>query len=182
MSKLIVSEWVSLDGIFDAGSFDEWYSPYHSDSRAEYIQQTINSSDIMLYGRKTYEMLYPYWSALKNNEMGVAGKLNSAKKYMVSTTAKQAPWENTTIIGSDVLETIAALKKEQKGNILVQGSGELALALLASGLVDELKLLVHPHIAGGGKRLFNDTSSFPLKLSSIQQLDKGVVALSYQKA
>jgi dihydrofolate reductase len=182
MSKLIVSEWVSLDGIFDAGSFDQWFSPYHSDSRGSYIQQVINSCDIMLYGRKTYEMLYPYWSSFKNNEMGVADKLNSAKKYLVSSTAKQAPWENTTTISKAVLETIAAVKNEEPGNILVQGSGELVRALLAAGLVDELKLLVNPHISGSGARLFENASSAGLKLISLQQLDNGVIALSYERA
>src|SRR5258706_9234558 len=101
MRKLIVTEWVSLDGVFDAGTMDKWFNPYHSDSRAKYIQDTIDHCEIMLYGRVTYEMMYPYWSALKNNEMGVAEKLNKVKKYIVSSTLKKANWENSAIINQN---------------------------------------------------------------------------------
>jgi dihydrofolate reductase len=97
MRQLIATEWVSLDGIFDSSSMEQWFNPYHSDSRAKYIQDTIQNCDAMLYGRNTYEMLFPYWSSLKNNEMGVADKLNKAKKYVVSSTLKEANWENSTI-------------------------------------------------------------------------------------
>ena len=179
MRQLIATEWVSLNGIFDSGSFEQWFNPYHSDSRAKYIQDCIQNCDAMLYGRNTYEMLYPYWSSLKNNEMGVAEKLNKVKKYVVSTNLKQAPWENTTIIDKDIIAAIEAIKNEDGGNILVQGSGVLLNKLLAAGLVDELKLLVHPHIATEGQFLFNETNT-SLELNHVQQLDKGVLALSYK--
>ncbi len=74
MRQIIVSEWISLDGVFDAGSMEQWFNPYHSESRAQYLQQVIDNCSAMLYGRHTYEMLYPYWSQLRNNEMGVADK------------------------------------------------------------------------------------------------------------
>jgi dihydrofolate reductase len=180
MRQLIVTEWVSLDGIFDAASFEEWFNPYHSDSRVKYIQNTIRECEILLYGRITYEMLYPYWSSLKNNEMGVAEKLNKAKKYVVSATMTEAPWEDTTIIDRNVVETIRAIKQETGGDILVQGSGHLLQSLLEAGLVDELKLLVHPHTAGTGKRLFDKRSTFGFELVSSEQLEKGVVGLIYR--
>jgi dihydrofolate reductase len=93
MRKLIVTEWVSLDGIFDAGSMNKWWMPFDSETRQKYIQDTINNCEIMLYGRTTYEMLYPYWSSFKNNEQGVADKLNNCKKYVVSSKLKKAPGE-----------------------------------------------------------------------------------------
>jgi dihydrofolate reductase len=179
MRKLIVTEWVSLDGVFDADSMNKWFNPYHSDSRAKYIQDTIQHCEIMLYGRVTYEMMYPHWSALKNNEMGVAEKLNKVKKYVVSSTLKKANWENSNIINQNSIKEISLLKQEQGGDILVQGSATLVKSLLGAGLVDELKLLVNPYIAGTGRRVFSDEINKELELLNLQQLDKGVLVLTY---
>lgn len=89
MRELIVTQWVSLDGIFDGKSMNTWWMPFDSRGRQHYIQDTINNCDIMLYGRKTYEMLYPYWSSFKHDEQGVANKLNKGKKYVVSSNLKR---------------------------------------------------------------------------------------------
>jgi dihydrofolate reductase len=180
MRQLIVTEWMSLDGIFDATLMEQWFNPYHSDDRARSIQSTIDNCDAMLYGRVTYDMLYPYWSSLKNNEMGVADKLNKVKKYVVSSTMKQANWENSTIIDKDIISAITKLKQQAGGNILVQGSGRLVRQLLEAGLVDELKLLVQPHIMGSGQRLFPEAMNIGLQCSQVQRLDKGVVLASYK--
>lgn len=181
MRKLIVTEWVSLDGIFDAGLMAQWFNPYHSDSRAQSIKSVIDDCEIMLYGRKTYEMLYPYWSSLKNNEMGVAEKLNKVEKYVVSATMKDAPWEKTTIVKGDIPAQIRALKEEGGGAILVQGSGQLVQTLLKEGLVDSLKLLIQPHIMGTGARLFEGVMDTGLACSEVRQLDNGVLAVTYTK-
>lgn len=180
MRQIIVTEWVSLDGIFDATLMEQWFNPYHSDSRAKYIQDTIDNCDAMLYGRNTYNMLYPYWSSLKNNEMGVAEKLNKVKKYVVSSTMKKADWENSTIINNDIIKEIGQLKQQEGGNILIQGSGKLVNQLLEAGLVDELKLLIQPHIMGAGQPLFQKALNIGLQCKQVQQLDKGVVSISYQ--
>lgn len=182
MRKLIVTEWVSLDGIFDAGFMAQWFNPYHSDSRAQSIRSVIDDCEIMLYGRKTYEMLYPYWSSLTNNEMGVAEKLNKVKKYVVSATMKEAAWENTTIVREDMIAQIRALKEEDGGAILVQGSGQLVQALLKEGLVDSLKLLIQPHIMGTGARLFEGLMDIGLQCNEVRQLDNGVLAVTYTAA
>jgi dihydrofolate reductase len=180
MRKLIVTTWMSLDGIVDATSMDQWFNPYHSDSRAQSIQETIHDCQIMLYGRKTYEMLYPYWSQFRNNEMGVAEKLNKVKKYLVSTTVQQGAWDNTTIIGKDVTKEIADLKSQGDGNILVQGSATLVRGLLAGGLVDEFKYLVQPHIMGVEHGQFFQNMATGLDLISCQQLENGVLSLRYK--
>jgi len=180
MRKLIVTEWMSLDGIFDAASMGQWFNPYHSNDRAKSIQDTIHNCDIMLYGRKTYEMLFPYWSQFKTNEMGVAEKLNNVKKYVVSTTLFEAGWHNTTIIGKDVVNVIGDLKKQDGGNILVQGSATLVKTLLGAGLVDEFKLLVQPHIMGAQSGRFFDGSTGGLELISMQTLEHGVLVLCYR--
>lgn len=177
---MIVTEWMSLDGVNDATTMAEWFNPYHSESRAKSIQETIHDCEIMLYGKNTYQMLYPYWSSMKNNEMGVADKLNKTKKYLVSTTLNEAPWENTTIIKGDVIKEITKLKKGKGGNILVQGSNTLVRALLAEGLVDELNLLIQPHIVGStNASLFKDIQA-GLQLIYVEQLENGVLQICYK--
>jgi len=180
MKKLIVTEWMSLDGIFDAASMGQWFNPYHSDDRAKSIQETIQNCDMMLYGRKTYEMLFPYWSQFKNNEMGVAEKLNRVKKYVVSTTLHEARWENTTIVGKDITNAIGELKRQDGGNILVQGSAMLVKTLQEAGLVDEFKLVVQPHIMGTQSGHFFNGMTGGLELISTKTLANGVLILCYR--
>lgn len=180
MRQLIVTEWVSLDGIFDSNLMNKWFEPYHSDSRATSIRETIDNCDVMLYGRNTYEMMYPYWSSLKNNEMGVAAKLNAVKKYVVSTTLKVAPWQPSTILRQNAIKEIAAIKEEEGGPILVQGSATLVKSLLEAKLVDELRLMIHPHIVGSGKRLFEGELSIGLERVDVQKLDKGVTVVKFR--
>jgi dihydrofolate reductase len=180
MKSLIVTEWVSLDGIFDSGSMDKWWNPFDSPIRQKYIQDTINNSDIMLYGRATYEMLYPYWSTFKDNAMGVADKLNKGKKYVVSSSLKKANWENTTILSKDFVKEVAKLKKQDSGYILVQGSSSLLKPLLEAGLVDELKLLINPYIMGNGARPFLGEIECNLEFFEFRKLDKNVVLLNYK--
>jgi len=180
MRKLIATEWTSLDGVFDAGTMNLWFNPYHSDSRASAIQETISDCDAILYGRVTYEMLYPYWSSLKNNEMGVAEKLNKVKKYLYSQTVRNADWENTEVLRGDLAHEIAAIKNQPGGNILIQGSGKLVNALLKAGLIDELRLMVQPHVAGSGQKLFGQDLNVAMELGDIRRLEQGVVVLVYR--
>src|SRR4030095_13230498 len=182
MRKLIISEWVSLDGVFDADPryFNKWWMPFDSPSRHKYIQDTINDCEIMLYGRTTYEMLYPYWSSFKHNEQGVADQLNNCKKYVVSSKLKKALWGDTTILREDFIKEIEKVKKEDGRYILVQGSSSLVKPLLEAGLVDELKLLVNPSIVGNGERLFVDDINCKLQFSDFKQFDKNVVLLTYR--
>lgn len=179
MRKLIITEWLSLDGIFDAGSMDKWWLPFDSLSRQKYIQDTINNCEVMLYGRHTYEMLYPYWSSFDNNEQGVADQLNNCKKYVVSSRLKKAPWKNTTIINKGLIEAVKSIKTEDGGYILVQGSSSLVKPLLEAGLVDELRLLINPAIVGEGERLFPEGITAGFELINTQQFEKNVVLLTY---
>ncbi|SEW37037.1 dihydrofolate reductase family protein [Chitinophaga arvensicola] len=182
MRKLIISEWITLDGIFDAESMAQWFMPYDSPARQELIRDGILSCDAILFGRKTYQMLAPYWSQLKNNEMGIADKLNSVPKYVVSATLEKADWENTTIIREDVINTIRQLKEQPGKEIQVEGSGELVQSLIAADLIDEYQLLVHPVVMGKGKRLFKEGDHLRgLKLAHTKTLDNGVVVLTYQR-
>lgn len=125
MRKLVVSGWVTLDGVFDADTMEQWYIPYHSDDRGEHIKEGILASDALLLGRVTYEMLAAYWPILRNNEMGIADRLNSVPKYVVSSTLKKAEWNNSTIIKENVEEEITKLKQQPGQDILINGSATL---------------------------------------------------------
>ena len=131
--------------------------------------------------RKTYEMLAPYWSSLKNNEMGVAAKLNSVPKYVVSSTLQKAEWSNSTIIKDQVTEQIIRLKQQPGQEIQIEGSATLVESLTAGGLIDEYRFLVHPVIAGNGRRFFTGgMHTKGLKLVNTQTFGSGVILLCYQ--
>lgn len=181
MSRLIVSTWLTLDGVFDAGSMAQWFMPYDSTGRQDYIREGILAADAILLGRATYEMLAPYWSALKNNEMGIAAQLNSVPKFVVSTTLQKAGWNNSTIISRNIIEEITRLKEKTSGQIQVEGSATLVQSLLEANLVDECRLLVHPVIMGSGKRFFKEgMPTRGLQLVKTQAFDAGVVLLCYE--
>ncbi len=179
--NLVASEWVSLDGVFDARTMEQWFNPYRSEGRAEYIQENVQAADAFLLGRVTYEMLAPYWSALRNNEMGIADKLNSAPKYVVSSTLETAQWHNSTIIKGNVEDEIRRLKRRPGQDVLIFGSAMLVHSLIAADLIDEYRFLVHPTIVGSGRRFFKEgMPSAKLRMVKITPLDLGVTLLCYQ--
>lgn len=183
MKKLIVSEWMSLDGVFDADTMGTWWTPYNSHDREAYVQETIAMAGGFVLGRTTYEMLAGYWSAKKNNEDGVADKLNSAPKYVVSSTLKKGHWNNSTIIEANVVEAITELKQQPGKDLVVMGSATLVQSLMHKDLIDEYWFLVQPIIMGKGKRIFKDAAA-PCQLEPVKTrtLSRGVVALCYQSA
>lgn len=183
MRKLVVSEWVTLDGVFDADSMDVWWNPYHSEERAAYITKMIHGSDILLLGRVTYEMLASYWPYQKNDDNGPASKLNSMLKYVVSSTLKEAKWSNSTIVKENAVEEIKKLKRQPGGDILMTGCATLVQSLMETDLIDEYRLLVQPIIMGSGKRFFKDgTHTTRLKLVKTKTFSLGVILLSYRPA
>lgn len=180
MGRIVISEWMSLDGVFDAELMGEWFNPFHSDGRGAWIRAGIDACESMLYGRATYQMLAPYWSAMKNNEMGVAAKLNGVRKYVVSSTLPKAEWENSVLIKADAVREIARFRAAAAGDMLLTGSATLAKALLEAGLVDEARMLIQPIILGKGRRFFLDGMRSGLELTGTETLDLGVVALTYR--
>ncbi len=186
MRKLIVSEWVSLDGVFDADTMKEWFHPYNSEDRQKHITEMVLASDAFLFGRVTYEMLAGYWPKVKNNDSGdleVANRLNSARKYVVSSTLKQTEWSNSTILNKSAVKKITDLKQQPGDNILVFGSATLVDSLMGADLIDEFRLLVHPIIMGSGKRAFKDgIVTTKLTLGETTTLSSGVISLCYLRA
>ena len=183
MRKIVVSEAVTVDGIFDAETMGQWAQPYTSDEKDKHIQELVEVADALLYGRTTYELQAPYISSLKNNEYGIADRMNSMPKYVVASKPLKAEWNNSTVTKENVLEEITKLKRQPGQDILIMGSATLVESLAQAGLIDEYKLLVYPAIMGSGKRFFkNGMGPTRLKLVASKALSSGVVLLSYEPA
>ncbi len=179
MRKIVVSEFVSADGVMEAP--DTWQFPFQSVEMGEITERQTNDIDAFLLGRATYEIFAGFWPTQTHNEFGVADKYNSAPKYVVSTTLQKADWNNSTQIKSNVIEEIRKLKQQPGGRIGIIGSATLVHSLLDAGLVDEIQVLVHPIVLGKGVRLFADGGpSSAMKLADSKILPNGVVFLSYQ--
>jgi len=179
MRKIIVSEFITLDGVIE--SPEKWQFPYLSNDLAEEIQTGVHSSEASMYGRETYDIFAASWPQRTENEFGVADKLNSELKYVVSTSLEKADWNNSIIIERDVEKEIRALKQQPGGTIRIVGSAMLVQSLMMAGLIDEIHLMVHPVVVGHGKRLFNeDINTTGLKLIGTKSFSSGVVLLQYQ--
>ncbi len=179
MRKIIVSEFLTLDGVMEAS--EQWQPPYFSDDVAEEIRAEIHAADGSLLGRVTYEIFAAYWPLQTHNEFGIADKLNSEKKFVVSSTLEKAEWNNSTLIKGNVAEEVRKLKQQPGGDIRVVGSATLVQSLMQANLIDEYWLLVHPLVLGRGKRLFRDgIETTPLKLVEAKAFRSGVVLLCYQ--
>jgi dihydrofolate reductase len=181
MRKIIVSEGVSLDGVFDAQTMGQWARPFFSDERNEFVRQGVLAADALLYGRTTYDLETYYWPNQKDDKYGMADRMNRLPKYIVTSRPLQSQWNNSTVIKGDVLKEIARLKQQPGKDILVKGSAMLVQALLQAGLIDEFKFMLHPVIAGSGKRFFHDGMDMTkLKLVESKPISLGVLLLSYE--
>ncbi len=188
MGKLVVTEFVSVDGVFDdpGGAEDYehggWTFEYdRGDEGNKFKLDEVMEAEVQLLGRMTYEGFAKAWPS---REGEFADKLNSYPKYVVSTTLTDPEWQNTTVIGGDVPAEITRLKNETNGVILVAGSGTLVRTLLENDLVDELRLMVFPTVLGRGKRLFPDgIDRLKLKLTESRRVGPdGVQVQVYQRA
>jgi dihydrofolate reductase len=188
MGKLVVTEFVSVDGVFEdpggAESYEHggWTFEYdRGEDGNKFKLDELMEAEVQLLGRVTYEGFAAAWPS---REGPFAEKLNSDPKYVVSTTLTEPQWENTTVISGDVVEEISKLKNETGGVILVAGSGTLVRTLLEADLVDELRLMVFPTILGSGKRLFPDgINRLKLKLAETKTVGPdGVQVQIYQRA
>jgi dihydrofolate reductase len=185
MGKIVVTEFISLDGVVEDPGGSESYRhggwTFEIDRGEEGNQFKLDETmeaEAQLLGRVTYEGFAEAWPS---REGEFAEKFNSMPKYVVSTTLEQADWSNSTVLRGDLREEMAQLKAEVDGVILVAGSVQLVQALLEHDLVDELRLMVFPVLLGEGKRLFGEVSEKkPLRLVDSRTVGEGVALLTYE--
>jgi dihydrofolate reductase len=177
MRKVVVSEFVSLDGVMENPA---WTMPFRSTEGEQYKFAELKAADSLLLGRVTYDGFAAAWPGMAEQTGEYGAMMNGYPKYVVSTTLQQAEWNNSTVINGDLAAEIARLKEQPGRDILVFGSGRLANALIELGLVDQYNLLVFPVVLGSGQRLFTDGITTKLKLVETKTFSSGVVALTYQ--
>jgi dihydrofolate reductase len=191
MGKLVVSEFVSADGVFqDPGGVGEidrggWsFKAEHGDDFNEFKFAELMASDAQLLGRTTYEGFAKVWPEMEETEGEFAVKMNKMPKYVVSTGIEHPTWENTTVIGEKVGDEVRKLKDEIEGDILVAGSGQLIQTLLDEGLIDEWRLMIFPIIVGDGKHLFDAQRGMTeLRLKDSKAIGPdGIILLTYVPA
>jgi dihydrofolate reductase len=175
MRKIVVSEYLSLDGVMEEPS---WTAPYWNDEIAKFKSEENLASNALLLGRITYEGFAVAWPKMEDDEG--AFRMNSLPKYVVSTTLQEAAWNNSTIFKENIQFQIELLKQQPGQDILVYGSGKLAESLLQLGLVDQLNLLIYPVVLGKGKPFFRAGCQASLKLLETRSFSSGVVLLRYQ--
>ena len=179
MRKVVAVELVSLDGVVE--SPEEWAFSYSNEETEEANASGMAASDALLLGRVTYEGLAAFWP----NQPGgtpMVDYINSVPKFVVSRTLEgPLEWNNSTLIKGDVAEDITGLQRQPGKNITIIGSPTLVRSLLAKELLDELRLMVHPVVVGGGKRLFEDGGEQKaLDLVDSKTFGTGVVYLTYR--
>jgi dihydrofolate reductase len=184
MARVIVTEFVSLDGVMeDPGGAEDfkyggWTFEIDRGEGDKFKLDETMETDALLLGRKTYEGFAAAWPS---REGEFADKFNTMPKYVVSSTLENPDWTNTTVLKGDPVEAVRKLKEEQDGTIVVHGSRQLAQALLEDDLVDQLNLMVFPVVLGSGQRLFGETSDKKrLQLKESRTVGDGVVILIYE--
>jgi dihydrofolate reductase len=187
VGRIVVTEFVSLDGVMEAPGGGEdfrhagWSFEFDRGDEGDRfkLDETL-SSEALLLGRVTYEGFAAAWPS---REGEFADKFNAMPKYVVSSTLEEPEWKNSTVLKGDVAEEVARLRRELDGDVVVHGSARLVQTLLERDLVDELRLMVFPVVLGGGKRLFGETSEKrPLRLVDSKVVGDGVTILVYQPA
>ena len=182
MRKVVASELVSLDGVM--GSPQEWAFSYSDDEMEQANASGMAASDALLLGRATYQEFASYWPYQNSADQPYTDYLNSTPKFVVSTTLEEPlEWQNSTLIKGNLAEEITELKRLPGKDITIIGSAALVQSLLADGLLDELRLMVHPLVLGGGKRIFEDGSDQKaLELLDSKSFATGVLYLTYRPA
>jgi dihydrofolate reductase len=192
MRKIVVEEFMSLDGVMQApGGADEdteggfahggWTLPYWHDDMGAYFSQRMSESDAMLLGRKTWQGHGAAFEPMPEGDP-FGDMMKAIPKYVVSTTLTEADvsaWRNSTLIKDNVVEQVRALKAQSGKNILIDGSSVLVHTLAQNDLVDEYSLLVHPLVLGGGKKVFPDGPRANLRLVETRSFPTGVVLMRY---
>ncbi len=174
MRRLVVTEFISLDGVIENPM---WTFPYWNDEIANFKGEESEASDALLLGRVTYEGFAAAWPNSKDEG---ADYFNGVRKYVVSTTLDRADWNNSMLIKDNVIEEINKLKQQDGKDIIVHGSGRLIQTLMKHDLVDSYRLLVYPLVLGKGQRLFEEGTTAKLRLVESRPFSSGANALIYE--
>jgi dihydrofolate reductase len=187
MGRIVVTEYVSLDGVMEAPGGGEdfrhagWtFEIDRGQEGDEFKLDEALDAEALLLGRVTYEGFAAAWPSMEGE---FADKFNSMPKYVVSSTLEEPEWNNSTVLKGDVVEEVSKLRQGLDGDIVVHGSAQLAQTLLEHDLVDELRVMVFPVVLGTGKRLFGDTSDKKrLRLVDSKIIGDGIAILIYEPA
>jgi dihydrofolate reductase len=195
MRKVIVDEWMTLDGVVQGpGYADEdtdggfkhggWHMRYFDDISRKWVVEGYAEAGGFLLGRRTYENLAAYWPTAPEEEQPVAQPLNTLPKFVASRTLTDPlEWQNSRVLQGDVAEAVLALKQEDGGDLHVIGSPEFVQTLIEHDLVDEFRVMIDPVVVGGGKRLFRDGGALrPLRLVESQVTTTGAIIATYATA
>ena len=195
MRKVIVEEFMSLDGVVQApggededmtGGFEHggWHMRYMDEPAQKRALEGIVEAGGFILGRRTYEIFAAYWPNAPKEEQVIAEPLNTKPKYVASRTLSDPlEWQNSTVLQGDVAQAVAALKREDGADLHIIGSTELVQTLLEHRLVDELRLMIDPVMLGGGKRIFRDDGSLrPLRLVDSEVTPTGAILATYAPA
>ncbi len=187
MGRIVVTEYISVDGVVEAPSGTEpfervgWTDHFSRGPAGDAFKwDETMASDALLLGRVTYDGFAPVWPHVEGE---FAEKFNSMPKYVVSSTLKDPDWNNTTVLGGEVVGEVRNLKQQYERDIVVHGSPQLTQTLIEHDLVDELRLVVYPIIVGAGKRLFGETTETKrLRLVETETFDDGIHLLVFGRA
>ncbi len=195
MRRLIVDEWMTLDGVVQGPSSPDedtdggfkhggWHMPYFDELSMKWTAENVTSAGGYLFGRRTYEIFAAHWPHAGAEEQALAEPLNAKPKYIASKTLSEPlEWQNATLLEGDLGEAVAALKQEDGDDLHVFGSTELVQALTEHGLVDEFRLMIDPVVVGGGKRIFRaDGALTRLRLTDSQATTTGATLATYATA
>jgi dihydrofolate reductase len=192
--KLVIGAFVSLDGVMQApggpdedreGGFDlgGWLVPYADEDMGKFMVESITSTDVLLLGRKTYDIFAGHWPNVTDENDPIATKLNSMPKYVASRTLDKVEWNNSTLLQGDASDAVADLKRQPGGVLQTQGSADFAQTLMRHNLVDEYRLLVYPVVLGKGKRLFEEGNvPAAMRLVDSRTTSTGVAIHTYEQA
>lgn len=186
MRKMVVTEFISLDGVIEAPGGENdyvhgaWTMPFWADEIGEFKDEELQAADISLLGRRTYESFAGAWPGRAGDPF--ADKLNSMRKVVASATLTDPAWENTEVIAGDLVPAVEALKAEGGGDILLAGSITVARALLTADLVDEIRLVQYPVVLREGRRLFDGAGTHRLDLVQATPTPSGAVLLTYRRS
>jgi dihydrofolate reductase len=180
MKKVIFQMSVSLDGYVEGPQREiDWHRV--DDEFNAYAVQMLEASDVLIMGRKTYELMAGYWPTAADNDPAVKEQMNSTPKLVFSSTLKKVDWQNSRLAAGSIADEVVRLKQAPGDGVIPVGGSELATSFLDQGLIDELHIILTPMLLGAGKTVFNGIKKrHPLRLLSTKTFESGNVVLIYE--